>query len=53
VTPTIISEITEAPCVHDPAYPYPVDHLPAHADLVACFIKGCPHQMELEGKGNF
>jgi hypothetical protein len=24
-----------------------------HADLVACFTKGRPHQMELEGEGSF
>jgi hypothetical protein len=53
VTPTLISEITRAPCVHDPVYPYPVDHLPARVDLVACFIEGHPHQMELEGEGSF
>jgi hypothetical protein len=53
VTPTLISKITGAPHVRDPAYPYLVDHLPAHADLVACFVEGCPHQMELEGEGSF
>jgi hypothetical protein len=53
VTPTLINEITRAPCVHDPIYPYPVDHLPAGVDLVACFIEGHPHQMELEGEGSF
>jgi hypothetical protein len=37
VTPTLISEITRAPCVRDLIYPYSVDHLPARADLVACF----------------
>jgi hypothetical protein len=37
VTPTLISEITGAPRVCDPAYPYSVDDLPTHADLVACF----------------
>jgi hypothetical protein len=35
MTPTLISEITGAPSVRDLAYPYPVDHLPASADLVA------------------
>jgi hypothetical protein len=53
VTPTLINEITRAPRVRDPAYPYLVDHLPAHTDLVACFAEGRPHQMELEGKGSF
>jgi hypothetical protein len=52
VTPTLISEITGAPRVRDPVYPYPVNHLPARADLVACFAEGCPHQMELEGEGS-
>jgi hypothetical protein len=53
VTPTLISEITEVPHVRDPVYPYPIDHLPTRADLVACFAEGCPHQMELEGEGSF
>jgi hypothetical protein len=53
VTPTLISEITGAPLVCDSVYPYPVDHLPARADLVACFTEGRPHQMELEGEGSF
>jgi hypothetical protein len=39
--------------VCDPAYPYPVDHLLARADLVACFAEGRPHHMELEGEGSF
>jgi hypothetical protein len=43
VTPTHISEITGAPHVRDPASPYPVDHLPARTDLVACFTKGHPY----------
>jgi hypothetical protein len=47
VAPTLISEITGALCVRDPVYPYPIDHLPARADLVACFAEGRPHQMEL------
>jgi hypothetical protein len=50
VTPTLISEITGAPRVRDPVYPYPIDHLPARADLVACFAEGRPHQMELGGR---
>jgi hypothetical protein len=53
VTPTLISKITRAPCVCDPAYPYPVDHLPTRADLVACFAEGRLHQMELKGEGSF
>jgi hypothetical protein len=40
VTPTLISEITGAPRVHDQAYPYPVDHLPTRVDLVAHFAEG-------------
>jgi hypothetical protein len=39
--------------VRDPAYPYPVDHLPTRANLEACFAEGRPQQMELEGKGSF
>jgi hypothetical protein len=53
VTPTLISEITGAPHVRDLVYPYPVDHLPARVDLVACFTKGHPHQMKLGGEGSF
>jgi hypothetical protein len=53
VTLTLIKEITRAPRVRDPTYPYLVNHLPADADLVACFVEGHPHQMELEGKGSF
>jgi hypothetical protein len=48
VTPTLISEIIGAPRVYDPIYPYPVDHLPTYVELVACFVKGHPHQMELD-----
>jgi hypothetical protein len=40
MTPTLISEITGAPSVRDLAYPYPVDHLPASADLVAVSPRG-------------
>jgi hypothetical protein len=43
VTPTLISEITGAPRVRDLVYTYPIDHLPARADLVACFVEGRPH----------
>jgi hypothetical protein len=46
-------EVTPIPRVRDPTYPYPVNHLPALADLVACFAEGRPHQMELDGEGNF
>jgi hypothetical protein len=53
VTPTLISKIAGAPRVRDPVYPYLVDHLPTRVDLVACFTKGHPHQMELEGEGSF
>jgi hypothetical protein len=53
VTPTLISEITEAPYVRDPIYPYPIDHLPTRADLVAYFAEGRPYQMEIEGEGSF
>ena len=53
VTPTFITAITGAPCVHDPTYPYPVDHLLARANLAACFAEGRPHLMELDGEGSF
>jgi hypothetical protein len=43
VTPILINEITGAPRVCDPIYPYSVDHLPARADLVACFVEGHPY----------
>jgi hypothetical protein len=43
MTLALISEITGVPRVHDPAYPYPVDHLLSRADLVACFVEGHPH----------
>jgi hypothetical protein len=48
VTPTLISKITEAPSVR-----HPVDHVPARADLVACFTEGRLHQIGLEGEGSF
>ena len=51
MTPTLISSIAKLPHVHDPTYPYPFDHLPTRAKMVACFAKGRPHQMELDGKG--
>jgi hypothetical protein len=53
VTHALICEITRVPHVRDLAYSYPVDHLPARANLVACFAKGCPHQMELKGEVSF
>ena len=53
VTPTLISTITGVPCVRDPTYPWPVDHLLTHVDMVACCTKGRPHQMELDGEGSF
>jgi hypothetical protein len=34
-------------------YLWPIDHLPTRAEMVECFAKGCPYQMETEGKGNF
>jgi hypothetical protein len=53
VTHTLISTIIGVPCVRDLTYQYPVDHLPARADLVACFAEGRPYQMELDGEGSF
>jgi hypothetical protein len=53
VTLTLISTIIGAPSVHDSTYPYLVDHLPARADLVACFAERRLHQMELDGEGSF
>jgi hypothetical protein len=53
VTLALISVIIGATRVHDPTYPYPVDHLPTHANLVACFAEGRPHQMELDREGSF
>jgi hypothetical protein len=52
LTHTFISAINRAPCVCDPTYPYSVDHLPARAVLVACFVEGCPH-LELDREGSF
>jgi hypothetical protein len=52
VTPTLINAIIGALCVCDPTYPYPIDHLPALADLVTCFTEGRPHQMELNEEGS-
>jgi hypothetical protein len=53
VSPTLISNITRAPCVCDPVYPWLVDHLPTSAEMVECFAKGSPHQMETEGEVSF
>jgi hypothetical protein len=53
VTPDLISAITRVPPVRNPEYPWPVDHLPTCAKMVACFAKGRPHQMEDEGEGSF
>jgi hypothetical protein len=53
VTPALINAITGALRVHDLTYPFSVDHLPACADLVACFAEGHPLQMELDGEGRF
>jgi hypothetical protein len=52
VTLTLISTIIRAPLVCDPTYPWPINHLPACADMVACFAKGRPHQIELDGEGS-
>jgi hypothetical protein len=41
VTPNLISAITRAPEVSDPKYPWPVDHFPTCAKMVACFAEGC------------
>ena len=53
VTPTLISTIIGVPCVRDPTYPYPFDHLPTRTDIVRCFVEGHPHQIELDGEGRF
>ena len=53
VTPTLISNITGVPCIRNPIYPWPVDQLPFCADIVECFTKRHPHQMETKGEGNF
>jgi hypothetical protein len=46
VTPDLISAIIRAPRVRTPEYPWPVDHLPTRAEMVACFAEGRPHHME-------
>ena len=53
VTPSLINSMSGVPSVRDPPYPYPADHLPTRAEMVACFAEGRPHQMELDGKGSF
>jgi hypothetical protein len=52
VASDLISTITRVPRVHNPEYPWPVDNLPTHAEMVACFTEG-PHQMEVEGECSF
>ena len=51
MTFSLINMIAKVPCVRDPTYPYPVDHLPTRAKMVACFAEGRPHQKELDRKG--
>jgi hypothetical protein len=53
VTPDLISAIARVPWVRNLEYPWSVDHLPTRAEMVACFAKGRPHQMETESKGSF
>ena len=53
VTPSLINAIAGVTCVYHPTYPYPVDHLPTRAEMVACFAEGRSHQMELDGEGSF
>jgi hypothetical protein len=53
VTLDLVSAITGAPRVRAPEYPWPVDHLPTRAEMVACFAEGRPHHMETEGESNF
>ena len=53
VTPSLISTIAGVPRVRDLTYPYPVDHLPTCANMIAYFVERHPHQMELDGEGNF
>jgi hypothetical protein len=53
VTPDLISAITGTPRVRTPEYPWPVDHFPTRAEMVACFAEGRPHRMETEGEGSF
>jgi hypothetical protein len=53
VTSDLISAITGAPRVRTPESPWPVDHLPTRAKMVACFTEGCPHRVETKGEGIF
>jgi hypothetical protein len=53
VTSTFISNIMGAPQVHDPRYPWLGDGLPTHAEMVKCFVDGCPHKMETKRVGSF
>jgi hypothetical protein len=53
VTPDLIGTITGAPRVHNSEYSCPVDHLQTQAKMVVCFAKGCPHHIEIKGKGSF
>jgi hypothetical protein len=53
VTPNLISAITRAQRVRTLEYPWPVDHLPTRAKMVACFAEGHPHRMETGGEGSF
>jgi hypothetical protein len=53
VTPILISAIARMPRVHNPEYPWSIDQLLTRAEMVACFVEGCPHQMETEGEGIF
>jgi hypothetical protein len=53
VTPDLISAIIRAPRVRTLEHPWPVDHLPTRAEMVACFAEGRPHRMETEGEGSF
>jgi hypothetical protein len=43
VTPTLINNITGAPPVCDPVYPWPVDCLPYRVVIVECFVEGHLH----------
>ena len=53
MTPNLISAIIRAPLRRNPEYPSPVDHLSTRVEMVVCFAKARPHQMETEGEGSF
>jgi hypothetical protein len=53
VTPTLISNISGAPLVSNPVYPWPVDHHPTRVKIVECFAEGRPYHMKTEGEGSF